>query len=318
MSPVWYPRQRWCQRSILLCLLVAGCLLSLPTASAGQTPLPLSADQLLLFAEHLAQEGDYARAIAEYQRFLVQYPEEVRRPMAHFSIGLAWYRRGQFAEALQTFRDVSMQYPHTSWGQHAWLWQGESLIRQGDHAAAGHVYEAAAQQFRGEPLEHQARYQQAWTLLYRRQWHDAAGQFQRIPAESPLYPSAQALVQGAQAGAQLPTKSPALAGTLSALLPGSGQVYNERFGDALLAFVLNGLFIAGAFEAAQHHAHAVAGVLSFFALGWYSGNVYGAINGAHKYNRFRAETLLRNLDNTLHVPTPRQTPTLGFQLRLGF
>lgn len=309
-------RAAWALRWSLL----VGCLLSLAPLSVGQEPPAASADRLLRFADHLLQEGDYDRAIAEYGRFLAQYPEDPRAPMAHFSLGLAWYRRRNFAQALSTFQDVSARYPQTPAGQHAWLWQGESLLRQGEHAAAGRLYEALAQRLPGEPLAQQAQYQQAWILLYRRQWHEAAAQFQRIPPDSPLYQNAQALAQGAQEGAQLPRKSPALAGTLSALVPGSGQVYNERYGDAVLALLLNGLFIGGAFEAAQHHAHAVAGVLSAFALGWYSGNVYGAINGAHKYNRFQAETFLRNLDNTLHLPTPtpRQAPTLGLQLRLGF
>ncbi len=58
--------------------------------------------------------------------------------------------------------------------------------------------------------------------------------------------------------------------------PGSGQLYNGRLGDALLAFFLNSLFIVGAVEAVHSNAHAVAGILSFFEAGWYVGNVYGA------------------------------------------
>jgi TM2 domain-containing membrane protein YozV len=87
-----------------------------------------------------------------------------------------------------------------------------------------------------------------------------------------------------------------VAGTLSAILPGSGQLYNGRLGDALLAFLLNGLFIAGITQAVTHEEFAIAGVLGFFEVGWYVGNVYGAINGAHKENRHTVETYLRNLE----------------------
>ena len=60
--------------------------------------------------------------------------------------------------------------------------------------------------------------------------------------------------------------------------------------------------------------------LSFFEAGWYAGNVYGAINGAHKYNRHATEIFLRNLDTRFHVglPEARHTPILGVQFSLAF
>jgi TM2 domain-containing membrane protein YozV len=111
-----------------------------------------------------------------------------------------------------------------------------------------------------------------------------------------------------------------LAGIFSGLLPGSGQLYNGRLGDALLAFFLNSLFIVGAIEAIHSDAPAIAGFLSFFEAGWYAGNVYAAINGAHKYNRHTAETFLGNLANRFHLvlPETRQTPMLSVQFSLGF
>ena len=83
---------------------------------------------------------------------------------------------------------------------------------------------------------------------------------------------------------------------------------------------MNALFIVGAVEAIHSDAPAVAGILSFFEAGWYAGNVYGAINGANKYNRHATEIFLRNLDNrfNLVLPETRHTPRLGVQFSLGF
>jgi tetratricopeptide (TPR) repeat protein len=283
-------------------------------------PTGLSADQLLMFAEQLRREGEYFRAITEYRRFLFYYPDEPRRAMVHFSIGLAFYRGESYVEALQTFREVTQHYPNTAYGQQAWLWQGESLVRQGQYAAAEQLYTEITERFSHDRIGQQARYQRAWTLVYRRQWRDAATQFQQVAPESDLYQSAQLLAQEALAGERLPTKSPVLAGIFSGLLPGSGQLYNGRLGDALLAFFLNSLFIVGAVEAVHSDAPAVAGILSFFEVGWYVGNVYGAVNGANKYNRHTTETFLRNLDNRFHpvLPETRPTPMLGVQFSLGF
>jgi outer membrane protein assembly factor BamD (BamD/ComL family) len=88
-----------------------------------------SADQLMEFAEHLMREGEYFRAITEYRRFLFYYPHDPRQVMVNFRIGLAFYRGQSYADALQTFREVTRRFPDTPYGQLAWLWQGESLIR---------------------------------------------------------------------------------------------------------------------------------------------------------------------------------------------
>jgi len=309
VSGVCQPRESlWSQPSIF-------------TAAPAQ-PTSFSADQLIAFAEHLMHEGEYFRAITEYRRFLFYYPDEPRRAMVHFRIGLALYHGESYGEALQTFREVTQHYPNTAYGKQAWLWQGESLARQGQYTAAEELYTEITSRFPHDAIGQQARYQRAWTLLYRRQWRDAATQFQQVTPESPLYQSAQFLVQSALEGERLPTKSPVLAGILSGLLPGSGQLYNWRLGDALLAFFLNGLFIAGIVEAVHSHAHTVAGILSFFEAGWYAGNVYGAINGAHKYNRYTTETFLRNLDNRFRfvppAPEARAPQIFGVQFSLGF
>src|SRR5262249_50096055 len=195
-----------------------------------------------------------------------------------------------------------------------------SLTRQGQYTAAEELYAEITARFPADTIGQQARYQRAWTLLYRRQWRDAAAQFQQVAPASTLYQSAQFLAQAVLEGEHLPTKSPVLAGIFSGLLPGSGQLYNGRLGDALLAFFLNGLFIAGIVEAVHHHAPSVAGVLSFFLAGWYAGKVYWGINGAQKYNRYTTETFLHNLDNRFRFvpPEARAPQTFGVRFSLGF
>lgn len=279
-----------------------------------------TADQLLQFAEQLLQEGEYFRAITEFRRFRFDYPDDPRQAMALFRIGQAYYRGQQYEEALQTFRDVSQTYPDSPYGQQAWLWQGESLIQQTQYAAAEQSYTAFIEHASDPSAMPYALYQRGWTLLYRRQWQAATTELQQIPDSSPLYPAAQQLAIEAQEGSQRPKKSPFLAGALSTFLPGAGQFYNGRRGDALLTFLLNGLFIAGTIEAIQHDQLAIAGVLGFFAAGWYGGNIYSAVNGAHKYNRHTDEALLQELERRFRIAPPElpQTQPLGLGLSFRF
>lgn len=321
--------QKWRQVSVLLYVMGGLLLIALLMPSQAQNTestiyaresAGFTADQLLDFGEQLMRDGEYFRAITEYRRFLFLYPNDSRRPMVHFRLGLALYRGESYAEALTTFREVTQQYPQSPYSQQAWLWQGESLMRQTHFEAAERIYRAISQQLPDHELGHLATYQAAWTLVYRRQWQAAADQFKRVQSPSPLQKPAQRLATEVLDGASLPHKSPLLAGILSGFLPGAGQLYNGRPGDALLAFLLNGLFVFGIVEALEHDEIAIAGVLGFFEAGWYTGNVYGAVNGAHKYNRHTTETFLRNLENRFYITPPEaRSPTWGLQLvRFGF
>ncbi len=284
-----------------------------PTAPAG-----ISANQLVDFANQLMHEGEFFRAITEYRRFLFSYPQEPRRALIHFRIGLALYRGQRYSDALRTFQEVTQHYPGTLYAKQARLWQGESLIRQAQYAAAERTYAEISKVFPKDVTGQHARYQHGWALLYQRQWRNASNQFQRVTAENSLHRAAQHLAEEVLDGEQLPRKSPLVAGLLSGLLPGSGQMYNGRAGDALLAFFLNGLFVAGIIETINQDKLAIAGVLSFFEAGWYAGNVYGAINGAHKHNRHAEETFIRNLENRFRVQPPEAQRAVGIRLSFGF
>jgi hypothetical protein len=79
-------------------------------------------------------------------------------------------------------------------------------------------------------------------------------------------------------------KSVAAAQTLNAFLPGAGYLYIGQRKSALTAFLLNGLFIAAAYQF-FHHGHIAAGLITTgFETGWYFGGIYGAGEEAKYYN----------------------------------
>ena len=222
---------------------------------------------------------------------------------------------------MQTFREVEQRYPEHSYGQQARLWQGECLLRQAQYDTAEQTYTRILGQTNDQEESSYAQYQLGWSYLYRRQWTKASNAWQQVSPNHRLYPAAQQLIAESKTGSELPRKSPVIAGILSTLLPGSGQLYNRRLGDAALAFLLNGLFIAGSIEAIQHGQLAVAGVLSFFEAGWYVGNVLGAVNGAHKHNRHATETVLQHLEQRFRVPPQEERHgqrVLGIRVSFGF
>ncbi len=79
-------------------------------------------------------------------------------------------------------------------------------------------------------------------------------------------------------------KSVAGAQLLNALIPGAGYLYIGQRKSALTAFLLNGLFIAAAYEFFSH-GHVAGGIITTcFEAGWYFGGIYGAGEEAKYYN----------------------------------
>ncbi|MFH0907656.1 MAG: hypothetical protein V1929_02705, partial [bacterium] len=62
------------------------------------------------------------------------------------------------------------------------------------------------------------------------------------------------------------------------------------------AFVICGLTVAGAIVAFDQEEPVAGATLSAFGLIWYSGNIYNAVNGAHRYNRRQREAHILDVE----------------------
>jgi len=82
----------------------------------------------------------------------------------------------------------------------------------------------------------------------------------------------------------LPRKKPALAGMLSAVIPGAGYAYAGRPGAGFASFLINGLFFWTVSEAVLHRNYAIAATAGALGAGWYAGGIRGAYHSAQQEN----------------------------------
>jgi hypothetical protein len=131
-----------------------------------------------------------------------------------------------------------------------------------------------------------ARYELGWLHVDQGRWNDADHPFGLIsPGNRERFQVAD-LKQALALSGTIPVKHPSTAGFLS-IVPGGGQLYCHRYQDALTAFLINAGLIWAAWEAFDSEQYALGSVISFVEFGFYAGNIYGAVSGAHKYNRDR-------------------------------
>lgn len=246
--------------------------------------------------DYFFADGDYYRAITEYQRFLFFFPASLRAEEARWKIASSYFQGKKWDEALSAADELLKRHPSSPWAAEAILLKGRCWMEKKEFSQARHHFTRAKEVSPGSPAAQEAQWQSAVSYLQEQRWKEAAAEFRRVDRESKLYPRAERWAQGMDRIEEVPQKSPVTAGVLAAVLPGAGHLYDERYRDAGIAFVLNAAFIWGMVEAFDHKNYAVGGILTFFELGWYSGNIYSAISGAHKYNQGKKKEYLDLLE----------------------
>jgi tetratricopeptide (TPR) repeat protein len=247
-------------------------------------------------------EGDYYRAVTEYKKLTILFPESERLVEAFYQIGMAYYRGKDYKTAVKDFAKVRQIYA-SSYFSSAAFYEGLSYEKLGRHDAAALAFERSRLFDENHP---DARNAQLGLSLNALEKNDTAGC--RVELEDFLvnYPQDER-VPGVRESFTLldeyetkSQKSPALAGTMSAVIPGSGQMYAEHYKDGLMAFVVNGLFIAGTIAAIDDDNYALAAIVGGIGVPFYVGNIYGAANATRKWNLSLSRKLRDDLSLSLN------------------
>ena len=220
------------------------------------------------FADHLFCEGDYLRAVEEYESIRDLY----RNDTIDFKIMLGYSSLGIFEKSNEIYDQFNYESLYYSDGYLVSL-KNKLLIeqREFDYPAIPSFDSAQLKSFlklfsisklyADEPFVSKEKFvsifeedeQNTVTLLYDYKFNP-------------------------------PYKSEALAGVLSAIIPGSGKMYVGEWGDGITALLVTGLLAFLAYDnfMANHNTRAwiFTGLGSFF----YAGNIYGSIASAQIFN----------------------------------
>lgn len=263
------------------------------------------------FGDWLAEQGDYYRAIGEYQRALYHEPGEPTRTALLLRVARAYALGNQAEKAAEIGGRLARESPAEELRPQALLVLAFARDRAGDHDTAASllrkVYEPGAQ----GSIEARARLLAGIALLRSgARDGEAARVLEPVTTDPQVGAAAVALSRAADRLHAVRLKSPALAGVLSGVLPGLGQLYLGEPDTAVAAFGVNALFIWATVDAfrSQHYGLGAA-ALAVESL-WYGGAIFGAVAGAHRYNRdYRARVIdeaQRGLDPAVDIlPLPR-------------
>jgi tetratricopeptide (TPR) repeat protein len=248
----------------------------------------MSIEKMISFADTLYLQKDYYRAITEYERVIFFYPQHPLAKTAQFQIVESYFKGEKYDQAINLFSKLADEHESDEIGPMSLFRLGEVYYQKSDYEKAKSVFTQFVDKYPKDGRVDSARLKIGWSSLNQGDWNNAIKEFHAVQVNSPLRLQAEGLAEEAKHFPDIPEKSPALAGVLSGVLPGAGQLYIDKPRDSIISFLLNGAFIWASAESFRHHNNAVGGVLLFFEAGWYTGNIYNAVNGAKKYN-LRAE-----------------------------
>jgi tetratricopeptide (TPR) repeat protein len=275
--------------------------------------------EVLSFARSLYDKGEYQLSLLEYRRFLTSFPDNINVFRARIGEADCLFWMGEYDKALKRYLDLAREF---SLSQDGWLMAlkaARCYQATGQTGVAVEVYKKIADQTRWPGLAEEARFELGWVKLSGAEWKEAAADFEKIPSSSLYGAASRDLAAKAVEGASLPRKDPVTAGVLSGILPGAGQLYCGQPKDAALAVILNGLFIAGAVESFSQELYVLGGILVLIESAWYGGNIYNAVNHAHKYNRKQEQSFIKSLweESQVNLVLPDKDRD-WFQLMLNF
>ena len=246
------------------------------------------------YALELFETQDYDTAIVEFKRFVHFFPESEYLDQAEYNIAVCLFNMNKYHEAARAFNEIIIKDQDNDIIEKAVFFQSRSFMKLGNRGYAQIVLQNYLKLVDDINIKDKIYFNLAQIQLSNaRQFKQGSLALAKKYLSKISTPNANKYKTDEYSDLILkaehaPRKNPKAAGFF-AIIPGGGFLYSERYHDALITFILNTGLMYAAWEAWDSDNKALAGVIGFVETGFYTGNIYGSITSAHKYNH--AQTL---------------------------
>lgn len=278
-----------------------------PLAQSFAGTIEIDADSQLEFAEQYFSKGEYEKAVAEYERFIYFFPEDERTEQTMYKIGMAYFESREFKAAINAFGKLmeasNFEFQVSNFKKQAYFMISESHLKLNETGLAVSNLRnllMLANEANDADVRDECAHRIGWIYLETGLWDKARAYFGQISPENRDKYHLEKLFVGLGERKAVKQKSPRIAGALS-IIPGAGYLYSGRYRDALTSFLVNSALMYATYEAFDNDSNALGCILSFVEIGFYSGNIYGSVNSAHKYNRGQTTRFIENLKKNAKV-----------------
>jgi tetratricopeptide (TPR) repeat protein len=279
---------------------------------------PFEKENLWKFAHYLEKEKEYYRAVTEYERFILYYPEDVRGQLANQGILRSYFFGEAYQEGARKAENLA-----NSWKE----WQIKGLYYAGIFHYFAREYDKALNLFSaGEKkiaVDHRINfsanlpfyYRLLWVYLEKKEFASAEALLERFHKElakaNPLLPKSkeilyishiQTLEKETLFLENMASPSPLAGALLSALIPGLGQTKNDRWQDGLFSFLSTGILAGLTYAAFKREEKSLGFALGTITFVFYSANIYGGYVSALRQSHINYQNALTDLKKKEFLP----------------
>lgn len=271
--------------------------LFLSFAAAEESIEYYSPENVRKFADYLYEQGDYLRAVGEYQRYLFYRPQESEA--INYRIAVCYRFGGKSAQAIQSFQTLLRTYPEGQYTSRIYYQIGATYFLMDRYDQSARFLSDALPRITDGQQHAEAEQLIGLSYLRQKRWSEAGEIFKGLQGADIIRVREKAAVYNiyAENGEKLPTRSPFFAGLLSTVVPGAGRLYTGRLADALNTLFTVGLTGWQAYDGFRRDGLAsVKGwTLGTLCGVFYVGNIYGSVISARVYNRHVTDEFLATL-----------------------
>ena len=239
------------------------------------------------FADSLFQEGDYLNAAHEYKRLLFSHPDAPQIDFVAFRVAASYQNAGKLENAIRAYQFLVDTYPKSILVARAKNNIAQCNVLLGDSAQGIASLKRFLSEHKESSLAPRAHFTIGMLHIDNGEWAQANSVWNDVfltYPESPFAKVSEKLAHTVKNADALPRRSPTIAVALSALIPGSGQVYSGQTMNGLYAFVSVAVLGSASFYYADQKRYEVAipvGVLGIFL---YGNSIHQSIQTARAFN----------------------------------
>ena len=272
----------------------------LPFAAAEEPIAYYAPENVRKFANFLYEQGDYRRAAGEYQRYLFYLSEESEESEEiHYKIALCYRFAGENEQAIRKFEMLLQTYPQSQFASRTYYQIGATYFLMDAFQQSARFLRETLPHITGAKQHAEAEQLVGLSYLMQKEWSQAREVFKTLQGSEVIAVRQKASLYHsyADAGTQLPTRSPIVAGLLSTVVPGAGRLYTGRLGDALTSLLTVGVAGWQAYDGFRRDglSSAKGWTLGMLSGIFYVGNIYGSVISARLYNQKIEDEFLTTL-----------------------
>lgn len=251
------------------------------TSFAEQDPLTLG--------NHFLKLSNYDAAITEYKRFIFFHPDDIKVAEIYNQIGLAYRSQGLWQEAIASMKNAVLNAFNDDQKSEFQLDLAVTLIASKNYDLARLELIKVMLRNASVTTYRRSLFLQAVTYIYQYRWEEV----DEILKE---YTTDESLDKVIEKATNLRYKSTKVAKVLSAIIPGSGQMYAGDWGGGLNALGLNGTLGYVTVDAILKSYYIDAALWTYFIFRrYYMGNLYRSETAVETYNQEQSQRTAKNI-----------------------